>query len=116
MLLVAGRFVPGVRFVVNATLGLSRYRYASFLLWSTIGGTVWAVYTCGLAYLVSTSLADFPLASVIISGLITTVALAAIFLVVRRSRNKRGAPPETVPASPRRQLTEPHRPRSVSDR
>ena len=32
VLLVAGRFVPGVRFAVNATLGLSRYRYPSFLL------------------------------------------------------------------------------------
>ena len=99
VLLVAGRFVPGVRFVVNATLGLSRYRYASFLLWSTIGGTIWAVYTCGLAYLVSTSLAGFPLASVIISGLITTAALGVIFLVVRRGRNK-GARPEAVPSSP----------------
>jgi membrane-associated protein len=99
VLLVVGRFVPGVRFVVNATLGLSRYRYASFLLWSTIGGTIWAVYTCGLAYLVGTSLADFPLASVIISGLITTAALGAIFLVVRRSRNKRSRP-EAVPSAP----------------
>lgn len=99
VLLVAGRFVPGVRFAVNATLGLSRYRYPSFLLWSTIGGTVWSVYTCGLAYLVGTSLADFPLASVIISGLITTLALGAIFLVLRRSRNK-VAPSEAAPSSP----------------
>jgi membrane-associated protein len=98
VLLVAGRFVPGVRFAVNATLGLSSYRYPAFLLWSAIGGTVWSVYTCALAYLVGTSLADFPLASVIISGLITTVALCAIFLVVRRSRNP--APSEAVPSSP----------------
>jgi membrane-associated protein len=99
VLLVAGRFVPGVRFAVNATLGLSSYPYPSFLLWSTIGGIVWSVYTCGLAYLVGTSLADFPLASVIISGLITTVALGAIFLVLRRSR-KKTAPSEAVPTSP----------------
>jgi membrane-associated protein len=99
VLLVAGRFVPGVRFAVNATLGLSGYRYPSFLLWSAIGGTVWAVYTCGLAYLVGTSLADFPLASVLISGLITTVALGAIFLVLRRSRNN-AAPSEAVPSPP----------------
>ena len=77
VLLVVGRFVPGVRFVVNATLGLSAYPYPSFLLWSAIGGVVWSVYTCGLAYLVGTSLAGFPLASVIISGLITTLALGA---------------------------------------
>ena len=99
VLLVAGRFVPGVRFAVNVTLGLSSYPYPSFLLWSTIGGVVWSVYTCGLAYLVGTSLADFPLASVIISGLITTVALGAIFLVLRRSRNN-AAPSEAAPYSP----------------
>jgi membrane-associated protein len=99
VLLVAGRFVPGVRFAVNATLGLSSYPYPSFLLWSAIGGTVWSVYTCGLAYLVGTSLADFPLASVIISSLITTLALGAIFLVLRRSRNNT-APSEAVPSSP----------------
>jgi membrane-associated protein len=99
VLLVAGRFVPGVRFAVNATLGLSGYPYASFLLWSAIGGIVWSVYTCGLAYLVGTSLADCPLASVVISGLITTVALGAIFLVLRRSRHNI-TPSEAVPPSP----------------
>jgi membrane-associated protein len=99
VLLVAGRFVPGVRFAVNASLGLSSYPYPSFLLWSTIGGTVWSVYTCGLAYLVGTSLADFPLASVIISGLITTVALVAIYLVLRRSRHN-AAPSDAVPSAP----------------
>lgn len=99
VLLVAGRFVPGVRFAVNATLGLSAYRYPSFLLWSTIGGIVWSVYTCALAYLVGTSLAEFPLASVIISGVITTLAIGAIFLVLRRSGDTAGRR-EAVPAAP----------------
>ncbi len=97
VLLVAGRYVPGVRFAVNASLGLSGYRYASFVLWSAIGGTVWSVYTCGLAFLVGTALAGFPLASVIISGLITTLALGAIFIVIRR--NRRYAVPEDIDAT-----------------
>jgi membrane protein DedA with SNARE-associated domain len=88
LLLVVGRYVPGLRFVINATFGLSAYRYPHFLLWSAIGGTIWSIYTCGLAYLVGTALADFPLASVIISGAITTAALGVIFLVVRRSRKE----------------------------
>ncbi|HKA69611.1 MAG TPA: DedA family protein, partial [Actinomycetes bacterium] len=91
LLLIAGRYVPGVRFAVNATFGLSGYPYPSFLLWSAIGGTVWSIYTCGLAYLVGTALAEFPLASVIISGLITTAALAAIYVVARRSRKNPAA-------------------------
>lgn len=96
LLLIAGRYVPGVRFAVNATFGLSAYPYPSFLLWSAIGGTIWSIYTCWLAYLVGTALADFPLASVIISGLITTAALGAIFVVARRSRRE-AATSETAP-------------------
>ena len=93
LLLVAGRYVPGVRFVVNASLGLARYPYRRFLLWSAIGGTLWSVYTCCLAYLVGTALAGFPLASIVLSATITTVALAAVYLVVRRRRRATGSPP-----------------------
>jgi membrane protein DedA with SNARE-associated domain len=97
LLLVVGRYVPGLRFVINATFGVSAYPYPTFLLWSAIGGIIWSVYTCGLAYLVGTALADFPLASVIISGVITTTALGVLFLIVRRSRRE-GAASEATPA------------------
>jgi membrane protein DedA with SNARE-associated domain len=86
-LLVAGRFVPGMRFAVSATLGLARYPYKTFLLWSAIGGTAWSIYTCGLAYLIGTALADFPLGSIVISGFITTAVIAALFFVERHRRH-----------------------------
>jgi membrane protein DedA with SNARE-associated domain len=86
LLLVVGRYVPGMRFVVNASMGLTHYPYRRFLLWSSIGGTLWSVYTCLLAYAVGTALSDFPLASVVISGLITTAAIVVVFLVARRQR------------------------------
>jgi membrane protein DedA with SNARE-associated domain len=95
LLLVAGRYVPGVRTVVSATLGLSRYSYRTFAFWSAIGGTLWSVYTCSLAYLVASALVGFPLASIVISGTVTTVALVMIFVVARRRRAKdhvRGEP------------------------
>jgi membrane-associated protein len=98
LLLVVGRYVPGLRFVINATFGVSAYPYPTFLLWSMIGGTIWSIYTCGLAYLVGTALADFPLASVIISGVITTTALGVLFLIVRRSRREAAAS-EAMPVS-----------------
>lgn len=72
VLLVAGRYVPGARFVVNATLGLSRYP------------------SCVLAYVVATALSGFPLASAIISGAISTLAIGVVIVVLRRSR--RAAP------------------------
>jgi len=86
LLLVAGRFVPGMRFVVNATMGLSAIPYRRFLPWSILGGTVWSIYTCALAYAVATRLSGYPLSSIIISGLITTAALAAVFFIDRRRR------------------------------
>jgi membrane-associated protein len=96
VLLVFGRYVPGLRFAINATMGLSGFPYRRFLLWSSIGGTLWAVYTCALAYLVGTALSDFPLASVVISGAITTLALAVLFVVIRRSRRGQPDSPEMV--------------------
>lgn len=89
VLLICGRFVPGVRFVVNSTYGIAKLPYRRFLLWSALGGTIWAVYTCALAYAVGTALADFPLASVIISGAITTVLMGVVFWVIRRDRKQR---------------------------
>jgi membrane-associated protein len=98
LLLVAGRFVPGVRFVVNASLGTSKYPYSKFLLWSAIGGSVWSVYTCLLAYAVGTALDNYPLASVAISGAITTAGMAAIFWKVRRERRAK-ANLQTLPST-----------------
>jgi membrane-associated protein len=86
LLIAGGRFVPGLRFLVNATMGIARFPYRRFLLWSAIGGIVWSVYTCALAYAVGTAFVNFPLASVVISGVITTIVIAVIFILLRRQR------------------------------
>ena len=84
VLLVFGRYVPGLRFVINATMGMSEYPYLKYLPWSALGGALWSAYTCLLAYWVGSSLDNYPLASVYISSAITTIAMAVIFLVIRR--------------------------------
>ena len=86
LIIVAGRYVPGMRFAVNATMGLSSIPYRRFLPWSVVGGILWSVYTCTLAYKVASTLSGFPLASLVISSLITSAALAAIYFVDRRRR------------------------------
>jgi membrane protein DedA with SNARE-associated domain len=86
LLIACGRFVPGVRFAVNVMMGMTEYPYRRFLLFSAIGGTAWAVYTCVLAYFVSTALADFGLASIVISGLITSVLVGVVYWVDRHRR------------------------------
>ena len=88
LLLVAGRFVPGMRFAVNATMGLSEIPYRRFLPWSILGSTLWSVYTCALAYRVATTLSGYPLASIVISSIITSLALVAVFFVDRRRRRE----------------------------
>jgi membrane-associated protein len=86
VLIVGGRYVPGMRFVVNATMGLSSMPYRRFLPWSILSGVLWSVYTCVLAYNIGLALADFPLASVVISGVVTTVAIGIVFMTLRRHR------------------------------
>jgi membrane-associated protein len=86
LLIVFGRFVPGVRFAVNVSMGLTEYPYRRFLCWSAIGGTLWATYTCLLAYRVGSALEDFPLASIVVSGVITTVLIAVVYWIDRRKR------------------------------
>jgi membrane protein DedA with SNARE-associated domain len=84
LLIVAGRYVPGLRFVVNATMGVTDFPYLRFLRWSALGGLLWATYTCLLAYLISTALAGYPLASVVISSAVTMAAVALVALRMRR--------------------------------
>ena len=91
LLIVAGRYVPGMRFVVNVSMGLSDIAYRRFLAWSVVSGILWSVYTCGLAYYVATSLSGYPLGSLIISSAITAGALALVFFVARNKKRKADA-------------------------
>jgi membrane protein DedA with SNARE-associated domain len=77
VLIIGGRYLPGMRFVVNASMGLSDIPYRRFLMWSVISGTLWSTYTSVLAYEIGLALGDYPLASFIISGLVTRDGRAA---------------------------------------
>ena len=83
---MAGRYVPGLRFAVNAMMGLSPIPFRRFLLWSTSGGALWSTYTCSLAYAIGTALEGYPLASVVISGAVTTIAITVFLIVIVRRR------------------------------
>jgi membrane-associated protein len=91
VLLTFGRYVPGLRFVVNSTMGMTEYPYRRFLPWSALGGTIWSAYTCLLAYKVGTALDNYPAASIVISGVITTALMAVAFLIVRRRDRRQPA-------------------------
>ena len=84
LLIVFGRFVPGVRFVVGATMGLTRYPYPRFLLWGSIGSVSWAAFTCVSSYLVGSVIDGRPVVSMLVSIVITTALLAFLFKRLQR--------------------------------
>jgi membrane-associated protein len=91
-LLVFGRYVPGMRFVVNASLGLAGHPYRDFVRWSALGGVVWSIYICAVAYLVGTALVDSPIAAIAVSAVASSVVVAIGFVVLaRRVRRQRAA-------------------------
>lgn len=84
-LIVFGRFVPGLRFVIGASMGLTRYPYGRFLMYSSIGAAFWATYTCVFSYLVATVIDDMPLVSFATSVVVTTALLGFLYIPLKRS-------------------------------
>ncbi|MDX2381230.1 MAG: DedA family protein [Acidimicrobiia bacterium] len=94
LLIVFGRFVPGLRFIVGATMGLSRYPYPRFLLWDAIGGTAWAVYTCVFSYAVASVIDDKPIISIAVSVIVTTALLGLLYRPLKKNWDE--AAPDSV--------------------
>jgi membrane protein DedA with SNARE-associated domain/membrane-associated phospholipid phosphatase len=76
-----GRFVGVLRALVPALSGASRMRYRRFLLWSALGGLLWAPTMVGLGYLAGSSYRRAEhyagRAGLILLGLLVTIAGAA---------------------------------------
>jgi membrane-associated protein len=113
LLITFGRFVPGLRFIVGATMGLSRYPYRRFLLWDAIGGTLWAVYTCVFSYAVASVIDDKPVVSIAVSVVVTTALLGLLYLPLKKNWDD-SAPDSALDASsaspaPKRGEPENHR-------
>ena len=88
MLLLLGRYLPGLRFVINATCGFTGVPYLYYLRWSAIGGTIWSIYTCAMSYWISTVLVGFPAASIVVSGVVTGAMVAIVYWLEFRHRRK----------------------------
>ncbi len=97
-MIVFGRFVPGLRFAIGATMGITRYPYRRFLLWDAIGGTIWAAFTCITCYLIASVIEDRPFVSIAVSVVVTTALLALMYRPLARAWQET-APPTTTPIS-----------------
>jgi membrane-associated protein len=95
-LLVFGRYVPGMRFVVNASLGVAGHPYREFLAWSVVGGVTWSIYCSTVAYLVGTALVGHPRASVVLSAVASSVAVVVVVVVLVRRLRRRSPEPESA--------------------
>ena len=85
LVIVAGRFVPGMRFVIGVTMGLERYPYRRFLPFSLLGGFFWAAYNCAFSYLIgSTRLGEYSLLSLLTSAAVTGGILAILYKKLKR--------------------------------
>lgn len=94
--LVFGRYVPGLRFAINVTLGgVVRMPYRRFLLWSAISGALWSVVTCLSAYFISSALEGYPVVALVLSTCLGT-ALIASCVWVRSRFSKRVPAPATA--------------------
>ncbi len=85
VIIAFGRFVPGLRFVVSATMGLTAYKYPKFLLWSAIGGTAWASFNCIFSFAIASLLDDKPILSILLSVIVTTGLLALLYKPLKKS-------------------------------
>ena len=100
LLIVAGRFVPGLRFIVNATMGVGPHPYPKFLVFSSFGSLLWAGYTCAFSFLISGALDGYPLLSIGTSALVTTALLALLYFPLKRRYDEKlaGAAEPEAPA------------------
>jgi membrane protein DedA with SNARE-associated domain len=98
LVIVAGRFVPGMRFVIGVTMGLERYPYRRFLPFSLLGGFFWAAYNCGFSYLIgSTRLGEYSLLSLVTSAAVTGGILAVLYKSLKRSFEEQTQTPSSQP-------------------
>ena len=86
LVIVAGRLVPGMRFVIGVTMGLERYPYGKFLPFSLLGGFFWAGYNCAFSYLIgSTRLGEYSVLSLLTSAAVTGAILTILYKRLKRS-------------------------------
>ena len=89
VLVMVCRFLPFVRWGVVAGMGVLPMPYRRFLVAETIGAAAWSIYTCLVAYVIGTALADFPIASIALACVSSAVLLGAGYFIWRRNRSSR---------------------------
>jgi membrane-associated protein len=99
--LLFGRYVPGLRFAINVTLGgVVRMPYRRFLLWSSMSGALWSLWTCLSAYYISSALDGYPIAALIVSTFAGTALIGTCVWVQSHVPKHQSAPDDPSTVSP----------------
>jgi membrane protein DedA with SNARE-associated domain len=78
VLIIFGRFIPGVRTLTSVSAGVLGYGYGRFLFASVIAGSIWATYAGLLGYFVGDAVGNVWVSigiSIAASFVISTVLL-----------------------------------------
>jgi membrane protein DedA with SNARE-associated domain len=70
-----GRFLPNLRTIISVPAGLARMKLMPFLLWSTLGTTVWSAGLAGGGYLLG---AGFERIDAVLAPVSTAIIVAGI--------------------------------------
>lgn len=86
-----GRLVPGVRTLISLPAGISNMPLVPFLLYSTIGTTLWVVFLTGAGYLLGNKYELVNEYLDPVSKIVLVILIVAFIVWVVRKRQKRKA-------------------------
>lgn len=97
-LVVAGRFLPGLRIAINMSCGSGQMGYARFLAFDALGALVWASQASLLGYFAGRAFADQPWVAFVVAFAVT--AAVAVVISVRERRQVRRERAAAEPPAP----------------
>ncbi len=92
---LTGRLIPGIRHLISLPAGLARMNYWKFLLYTLIGAGAWHTILALLGWYLHSVVPENQLADAIerynhyiVLAIVTVVALAAVWLILRHRKNR----------------------------
>ncbi len=92
---ITGRLIPGIRHLISIPAGLAKMHYGHFLLYTTIGASVWNIILAALGWYLHTIVPEDQLHDKLLEygdylkyGIIAIVLLVVIYFVAKKQIKK----------------------------
>ncbi|WP_217925107.1 DedA family protein [Miltoncostaea oceani] len=101
-LVLAGRFLPGIRIAINLSCGAGQMSYRRFLLFDSVGAVLWSTQAALIGYFAGKAFADKPWVAFGVAFAVMAAVGAVIGVRERRHvrRQRAAASSEKEPATP----------------